>query len=237
MKYKPIAMCFFVIFKLFVAFLLVCNPHVVNSIEPSANRDLRSSFNTLGSPTFSPTSSYDVLENSFLCDFMLAANVKSLGGSVWDCPTVQTGKCSNTWSGITCSGASVTNFNLQSAGLDGTIPSSLGSLTKLTLLNLGSNSLTGIIPTTLGSLTNLGLLQLSTNSFSAGQNILGFMGSLLKLSKLYLNSNNLVGDLVSLQPLSQLVVLQLGSNSFAGPVPSFLGSFTQLTDLYMGFNR
>ncbi len=41
------------------------------------------------------------------------------------------------------------------SGLSGTIPSTISSMTALTLLDLSSNALNGTIPTVIGSLTNL----------------------------------------------------------------------------------
>ena len=58
------------------------------------------------------------------------------------------------WDGITVRGAPkrVTKLDTSGTGLTltGTIPSELGSLTKLTILRLSGNELTGTIPSTVG---------------------------------------------------------------------------------------
>uniref|UniRef100_A0A6N2N097 Leucine-rich repeat-containing N-terminal plant-type domain-containing protein n=1 Tax=Salix viminalis TaxID=40686 RepID=A0A6N2N097_SALVM len=44
-------------------------------------------------------------------------------------------------------------------GFDGSIPSSLGSMSSLQLLDLSNNNLTGSIPSSLGSMSSLQLLR------------------------------------------------------------------------------
>ena len=72
------------------------------------------------------------------------------------------------WDGITTSGtpSRVTEVDLSSESLSGTIPADLGTLFELTTLDLSSNSLTGSIPTELGWLFNLEELRLSGNSLT-----------------------------------------------------------------------
>ncbi|XP_052620883.1 receptor-like protein EIX2 [Lactuca sativa] len=88
----------------------------------------------------------------------------------------------------------------------GTIPTSIGSLTKLSYLNLGRNNLNGTIPTFIGSLIRLTYLSLSSNSFYG--TIPTSIGSLTRLTYLDLGSNNLnvtippeFGNLTNLQYL------------------------------------
>ena len=72
------------------------------------------------------------------------------------------------WDGVTTSGtpSRVTELDLSSESLSGTIPADLGTLFELTTLDLSSNSLTGSIPHELGWLYNLEELRLSGNSLT-----------------------------------------------------------------------
>ncbi len=51
-------------------------------------------------------------------------------------------------------------------GYLGTIPSTIGQLTKLTYLEFGNNKLTGTIPTSIGLLSSLRTLYLFFNSLN-----------------------------------------------------------------------
>ena len=72
------------------------------------------------------------------------------------------------WEGVTTSGTPdrVTELDLSSEGLSGSIPAELGRLFALTTLDLSMNALTGDIPAELGLLPNLEELRLSGNSLS-----------------------------------------------------------------------
>ena len=73
------------------------------------------------------------------------------------------------WEGVTTSGtpSRVTEVDLSSESLSGTIPAELGTLFELTTLDLSSNSLTGSIPAELGWLFSLEELRLSGNSLTS----------------------------------------------------------------------
>ena len=71
------------------------------------------------------------------------------------------------WYGVfTNANGRVTDLDLDTNGLTGSIPSSLGSLTNLAWLDLSNNQLTGSIPSSLGSLTNLTHLWLNGNQLT-----------------------------------------------------------------------
>ena len=74
----------------------------------------------------------------------------------------------NSWTGVTVSGnpQRVTELNLASGNLNGTIRAGLGRLHGLTSLDLSGNALTGSIPAVLGDLPGLATLRLSGNSLS-----------------------------------------------------------------------
>jgi hypothetical protein len=68
---------------------------------------------------------------------------------------------------VTCDGAKVTAIELNSLGIVGSLPDSIGNLTHMKLLSLQYNSLAGSIPTALGSLTKMVYLDLSNNKLEA----------------------------------------------------------------------
>lgn len=66
----------------------------------------------------------------------------------------------STWQSITVTAGRVTQINLASNGLSGTLPAELGNLTNLISLYLNTNQLTGSIPAELGQLASLQQLYL-----------------------------------------------------------------------------
>ena len=72
------------------------------------------------------------------------------------------------WAGVTTGGtpSRVTELDLPSKSLAGSIPPELGRLFELTVLDLSSNSLTGEIPAELGWLENLVEIRLSGNALT-----------------------------------------------------------------------
>ena len=116
------------------------------------------------------------------------------------------------WSGIGVSGGRVTQLNLNSKQLTGSIPPEIGGLSELQNLSLGRNELSGAIPPELGNLTNL-------TSLDAGY-------------------NRLTGPIPpEIGGLSELQYLSLGGNELSGAIPPELGNLTNLTSLYVQINR
>lgn len=122
------------------------------------------------------------------------------------------------------------------AGLGGTIPTSLGSLTKLERLVLGTNQFTGAIPTSLGNLTALTTLYLSDNQLTGS--IPAELGKLTQLQTLYLSGNQLTGTIPEqLGKLTQIKRLGVANNQLSGTVPTSLSALTQAEYLYLDQNR
>ena len=66
---------------------------------------------------------------------------------------------------MTVVGSRVTEISLYN-GMSGTLPSELGSLSKLQYLNLNANALSGALPSELGSLSNLQSIYLGGNDLN-----------------------------------------------------------------------
>jgi hypothetical protein len=93
---------------------------------------------------------------------------------------------------VACANGDITGVALNANGLDGTIPSSVGSMTELNYMSLRYNNLKGTIPSSLASLT-----QLSTGLDLQGNNLKGTipssLASLTQLTDLTLRDNALTG--------------------------------------------
>lgn len=118
----------------------------------------------------------------------------------------------DTWFGLIVSGGHVTQINLQSNNLVGTIPAEIGDFPELIELRLNNNSLTSAIPVEIDGLINL--------------------------SRLDLNDNDLSGTLpTELGSLTSLQIMQLQTNSFTGVVPASFQNLTSLTTLIIRNNE
>ena len=147
-------------------------------------------------------------------------------------------KLITSWEGITLSLSpqQVTGIDLSSKGLDGSIPSDVGDLSKLTQLLLQDNQLTGSIPVDLGDLSNLLSLKLSNNQLTGS--IPSELADLTSLSVLELSFNQLTGSIPSeLGGLSGLAGLNLSFNQLSGTIPSELGGLSGLAGLNLSFNQ
>lgn len=73
----------------------------------------------------------------------------------------------STWFGVYVSAGRVQQLNLDMNNLKGTLPSSLGKLTKLISFQMSDNQLTGSIPSSIGNLANLIGFSLYNNQLTA----------------------------------------------------------------------
>jgi len=116
------------------------------------------------------------------------------------------------WWGITVTNARVTQIDLSSNNLEGSIPSSIGNLINLKFLTVEINHLSGSIPSSIGNLVNLSDLRLNSNQLSGS--IPSSMGNLVNLRYLDLYYNQLSGSIPSsignLASLNTTFPLQLG---------------------------
>uniref|UniRef100_A0A0R0G0B8 Disease resistance R13L4/SHOC-2-like LRR domain-containing protein n=1 Tax=Glycine max TaxID=3847 RepID=A0A0R0G0B8_SOYBN len=139
---------------------------------------------------------------------------------------------------------SLVELDLSYNQLEGTIPTSLGNLTSLVALYLSYNQLEGTIPTFLGNLRNsreidLTYLDLSINKFSG--NPFESLGSLSKLSSLWIDGNNFQGVVKEddLANLTSLTDFGASGNNFTlkvGPnwIPNFQLTYLEVTSWQLG---
>jgi Leucine-rich repeat (LRR) protein len=115
----------------------------------------------------------------------------------------------------------VTDISLPACFLQGTLDQlHFADLSELSVLDLSNNFLYGSIPPSIGNLTKLTYLDLSYNYGSAGSlsgNIPATIGMLEDLETLNLDGNNFTGPIPSsLGNFTKLVHMDLSSNSLSG---------------------
>ena len=98
-------------------------------------------------------------------------NPSSQGRAGWQCngntPVVSMceGSSSN-WGGVTCIGGDVKSISLAGLNLVGTIPDSVGYLSRLLSLVLNSNAISGTIPKSFGQLSVITTLKFDSNALT-----------------------------------------------------------------------
>ncbi|KAK3422750.1 LOW QUALITY PROTEIN: hypothetical protein EUGRSUZ_G03160, partial [Eucalyptus grandis] len=154
---------------------------------------------------------------SSLCDMeLIVLNLanNSLYGSIPDC-----------WKD------SLSFLTLSFNKLSGVIPSSLGSLPRLTTLHLNGNHLNGELPQALDYCTSLVILDLGENNLS-GSIPTWFDGSFHSLLILRLRENRFVGSISpQLCSLSRLRILDMAMNNLTGMIPHCLGNMSGMINL------
>ena len=127
-------------------------------------------------------------------------------------------------------------LKLQSTGLTGEIPASMGDLGSLGGLYLHNNNLRGEMPEELGQLTNLRRIWLHSNSLSGG--IPPELGGMTSLVDLNLRNNRLSGSIpAELGGMTKLESLRLHYNQLSGLIPMELGNLDNLKGLWLQGNR
>ncbi|KAL1539549.1 putative LRR receptor-like serine/threonine-protein kinase [Salvia divinorum] len=135
-------------------------------------------------------------------------------------------------------GTKLTNLqvlDLSSSSISGSIPLSLGSLSRLRWLNLSNNLITGSMPIALEKLNSLLVLDLSQNSLT-GQ-IPEEISSLRNLTTLDLSLNYLSGAIpIDFALLLNLKQLNLSRNSLSSSIPSQIANLSKMEELDLGLN-
>ncbi|WP_338814216.1 choice-of-anchor D domain-containing protein [Bernardetia sp. Wsw4-3y2] len=163
-----------------------------------------------------------------------------------------------TWEGVTLSGNKLTELDLSSRNmigtlpdvfdaelfselrylsffdndLEGQIPSTIGNLTTLTYLDLDKNNFEGAVPASFGNLINLQALWLSRNNLDE---LPDEIGSLAKVRNLYLNENNFATIPETIGNLSELLVLNISDNDL-NELPNSITNLAKLIQLYANQN-
>ncbi|KAK8603127.1 hypothetical protein V6N13_085322 [Hibiscus sabdariffa] len=117
----------------------------------------------------------------------------------------------------------------------GSIPASLGNLTKITSLDFSTNTFEGRIPDVFGNLNKLTALDFFHCSFSGL--LPSSLFNLTQLTSLELSSNRLTGPLpTNVTGLQILNDLGLEDNLLTGGIPSWLFTLPSLETLYLSNN-
>ncbi|XP_016473458.2 leucine-rich repeat receptor protein kinase HPCA1 [Nicotiana tabacum] len=132
--------------------------------------------------------------------------------------------CGSQWEGIGCRNSRVISITLSSMSLSGQLSGDIQGLSELQTLDLSYNKeLTGSLPQSIGKLTKLSNLILVGCGFSGP--IPDSIGSLTQLVFLSLNSNNFIGRIpATIGYLSKLYWLDLADNKLTGTLPVSSGS-------------
>ncbi|KAJ8772108.1 hypothetical protein K2173_027285 [Erythroxylum novogranatense] len=154
------------------------------------------------------------------------------------------------WRGITCNDAeSVTIINLAYTGLRGTLQDlDISSFPNLLRLDLKFNKLTGTIPSSIGVLSKLQFLDLSTNSFHGTLPL--SLANLTLVYELDVSRNNLTGILdPRLFPngsgstrtglfakLTTLECLNMSHNNLSGSIPPSFRDMLGLVSINFSYN-
>ncbi|KAI3417788.1 Protein kinase domain-containing protein [Psidium guajava] len=146
--------------------------------------------------------------------------------------------CGSKWKHVFCSGARVSQIEVQRVGLDGPLPPNLNQLTSLTHLGLQNNNFSGAIPS-LSGLSNLQYAYLDFNKFDSIPS--DFFVGLDSLQVLALDGNDMNASTgwmfpKELQNSPQLMNLTCNKCNLVGPVPEFLGSMASLQVLRLSGN-
>ena len=192
--------------------------------------------NPLGSSLYSPSRSFTTQGLDLHSDSLaLVALYNSTNGANWTNNTNWLTGNVSTWYGVTVSGDRVTEIDLRTNNLVGTIPPEIGLITDLTALTFELNQLSGLIPWEIGNLSKLNALSLPGNQLSGA--IPSEIGNLTSLQTLTLYGNQLTIIPAEIGYLTNLMHLSLYSNLISGSIPAEIGNLTNLTTLTLYSNQ
>ncbi|CUG92534.1 GP46-like surface antigen, putative [Bodo saltans] len=130
------------------------------------------------------------------------------------------------WFGVTCSNNDITQVNLASNGLTGTLPATFSALTSLTYLDFHGNSVVGSPPSSWSQLSAIQYIYLQDCKLNG--TLPDEWGVLSNLRVIQIHVNRLVGTLPSSwwSLGTNMFNLYLSSNSFQGTLPTTWGNLT-----------
>lgn len=136
-------------------------------------------------------------------------------------------------------------LDLKLNNLSGTIPTSIGTLSKLQFLDLSTNSFNGTLPLSLANLTQVYELDVSRNIITGEIDPRLFPDGaaepktgLISLKNFLLQRNRLGGRLPGeIGNCKLLSLLALDENFLTGPIPSSLGNLSDLAILRLNVNQ
>jgi len=157
---------------------------------------------------------------------------ESLDGNNWDDEKKvnwNSNEPVQSWGGVTMEDGKITGLDLNGFGLNGSLPSAIGTLTDLVTLDLGSNpGLTGALPEETGDLVNLEIFRAVTTGLEGG--LPASIGNLTKLSCLNIGNNNMEGRIPeSWDGMTAMQDFALFGTGIQSPLPKTI--FTAWTHL------
>lgn len=178
----------------------------------------------------------------------------------WNFSSPVVNPCEDQWQGIFCNEncingtlCTVVELDLENCKLQGSLPTSVGVFSSLSLLDMQSNSLSQSIPSEFGYLTTLSTLVLSSNfltgTFPTSLSQLGLLahincdhnhftgifpeflllGSFSQLARIYFSKNSLTGhfpDFSTVSWANSVEYVTLNNNEFSGEIPSSIGALS-----------
>jgi hypothetical protein len=123
------------------------------------------------------------------------------------------------WAGIGCESGDVSAIAVEANNLQGTLPTSLANLTKLTMLRLTDNNISGTLATEFAAWTSITAVYLSGNNLT-GTLPASYSAWGSGLHDFTVSSNSLTGSLPSeYSTWSNVVWFSVGNNQLTGTLP------------------
>ncbi|KAG6477102.1 receptor-like protein kinase HSL1 [Zingiber officinale] len=140
------------------------------------------------------------------------------------------------WTGVACSGDTVTAVDLANLGLVGPFPAALCRLPNLAFLSLSYNYInSSLSDSALAPCAALAHLDLSQNVLVG--RLPDALAALPSLAYLDLSGNNFSGEIpLSFGLFPRIRALSLVANLLTGGIPAFLGNLTALRQLNLSYN-